>query len=82
MITFAEMIAMPFMNSYYISRSSDSNRGQYAGLYTMAWSVAQVIGSSTGAIAADKLGYTLLWVIISAACFVTAYGYHRLQKAK
>lgn len=82
LITFAEMIAMPFMNSYYISRSSDSNRGQYAGLYTMAWSVAQVIGSSTGAIAADKLGYTLLWVIISAACFVTAYGYHRLQKAK
>ena len=36
-ITFGEMLSMPFMNSYWISRSSENNRGQYAALYTMAW---------------------------------------------
>lgn len=81
-ITLAEMIAMPFMNSYYISRSSDNNRGQYAGMYTMAWSVAQVIGSSIGAVIANKAGFSTLWVIVFAICLVTAAGYTRLQGKK
>jgi MFS family permease len=38
LMTLAEMISMPFMNSYYIARSTEGNRGQYAGYYTMAWS--------------------------------------------
>ena len=74
-LTVAEMISMPFMNSYYISRSSERSRGQYAGLYTIAWSAAQVIGSSTGSMLADSLGFTALWFIISAVCLVTAAGY-------
>ena len=79
-MTLSEMVAMPFMNSYYISRSSENNRGQYAGLYTMAWSVAQVIGSSIGALTANKLGYVNLWLIIAAICLLTAWGYLRLHK--
>ncbi len=78
-ITFSEMIAMPFMNSYYISRSNNHNRGQYAGLYTMAWSVAQVIGSSLGALTANLIGFELLWLIIFAICMLTAIGYLQLQ---
>lgn len=80
MITIAEMIAMPFMNSYYISRSTQQNRGQYAGLYTMAWSVAQVIGSSLGALAAYQLGFFNLWMLIAALCVITAIGYARLLR--
>ncbi|HRF26944.1 MAG TPA: MFS transporter, partial [Ferruginibacter sp.] len=60
-ITIAEMIAMPFMNTYYISRSTAQNRGEYAGLYTMAWSLAQVIGSGSGAWLALLLGFKGLW---------------------
>jgi predicted MFS family arabinose efflux permease len=81
-ITFAEMIAMPFMNSYYIARSSDENRGIYAGLYTMAWSIAQVIGSSSGSSLAFHLGFANLWYIISAICLLAAIGYYRLQMKK
>ncbi|WP_315816545.1 MFS transporter [Paraflavitalea speifideaquila] len=44
LITFGEILAMPFMNSYWIARSGNHNRGQYAGLYTIAWSVAQTLG--------------------------------------
>ena len=79
-LTVAEMTGMPFMNSYYISLSSDQNRGQYAGMYTMAWSLAQVIGSSTGAIIAYSFGFFNLWIIVGIICFVTAAGYYLLQR--
>lgn len=80
-ITVAEMAGMPFMNSYYIGRSSDRNRGQYAGLYTMSWSLAQVIGSSCGAIIAASFGFFNLWLIVGFICLVTALGYYMLQKS-
>ncbi len=78
-ITVAEMISMPFMNSFYIARSSERTRGQYAGMYTMAWSAAQVIGSVTGALFADRFGFLYLWFTVSALCMVAAGGYYWLQ---
>jgi len=44
LVTMGEIFAMPFMNNYWTSRASTHNRGQYAGYYTMAWSLAQVVG--------------------------------------
>ncbi len=79
LMTFAEMVSMPFMNSYYISRSSEANRGQYAAYYTMAWSAAQVIGSTSGTQIAHAIGFNNLWWIIGSICLLTATGYHYLQ---
>lgn len=79
-ITIAEMIGMPFMNSYYIGKSSDLNRGQYAGLYTMSWSLAQVIGSICGALVAATFGFFNLWLLVGFVCMVAAAGYYWLQK--
>jgi predicted MFS family arabinose efflux permease len=77
-ITCAEMIAMPFAQSYYISRSNEGNRGQYASYYTMAWSAAQVAGSTGGTQIAYAIGFNNLWWIITGICLVTALGYHKL----
>ncbi len=79
-ITFAEMIGMPFMNTYYISRSTDQNRGQYAGIYTMGWSVAQVAGASGGAWMAQHVGFANLWWTVAALCILTALGYFFLDR--
>ncbi len=79
-LTIAEMISMPFMNSYYISLSSEQSRGQYAGLYTMAWSIAQFIGSTSGSGIAGKLGFFNLWFVIFGVCLVAASGYYWLQR--
>ncbi len=78
-LTMAEMIAMPFMNSFYISKSPENRRGQYAGLYTMAWSVAQVVGSSGGSFVGAKIGFINLWWIIAAICVIAAIGFYRLH---
>ncbi len=79
-ITIGEMVAMPFMNSYYISRSTEGNRGQYAGYYTMAWSTAQVLGSTFGTVIAFAAGFNNLWWIIGGVCLLTAAGYSRLNR--
>ena len=79
-ITISEMTAMPFMNSYYIGRSNENNRGQYAALYTMAWSLAQVIGSSSGTQVVQAAGFFNLWWIIAVISFAGAAGYYYLNK--
>jgi predicted MFS family arabinose efflux permease len=78
LMTFAEMTSMPFMNSYYISRSNEANRGQYAAYYTMAWSAAQIIGSTSGTQVAYAIGFNNLWWIIGGICLLTAMGYQWL----
>jgi len=76
------MISMPFMNSYYISRSNQFNRGQFAGMYTMAWSAAQIIGSSLGSVLADKVGFFILWLLIGGICLLTSMGFYWLFSRK
>ncbi len=82
MLTIAEMISMPFMNSYYISRSNERTRGQIAGMYTMAWSAAQVIGSSSGSFIAEKFGFYNLWWFTAGLCLLAAMGFYWLLNRK
>ena len=80
--TLAEMLSMPFMNTFWISRSTEATRGQYAGLYTVAWSTAQVLGPSTGATIADRWGFDGLWWWITALCVIAAAGYHLIARSQ
>ncbi len=79
-ITLGEIIAMPFMNSYWIARTNRQNRGQYAALYTVAWSTAQTIGPYFGSQVAEQYGYYVLWWIIGLLCISLSAGYWWLQR--
>jgi predicted MFS family arabinose efflux permease len=81
-ITFGEIMSMPFMNAFWASRSNQSNRGQYAGLYTIAWSIAHTVGPLFGSLIAQHQGFTVLWWIISAMCFLTGIGFLLLHKLR
>jgi len=80
LLTTGEITAMPFMNSFWISRTSNSNRGQYAGLYTIAWSTAQVLGPAGGAEVAQHWGFRPLWWLVGSTCLLTAAGFRRLLR--
>lgn len=80
MITFGEIFAMPFMNTYWINRSQHSNRGQYAGLYTMAWSAAQTLGPMGGALLADHQGFIWLWWVTGILCLLVSFFFWRMQR--
>lgn len=79
-ITFGEILSMPFMNAFWISRSAEHNRGQYAGLYTMAWATAQTCGPLFGSLIADEWGFGSLWWMVGVLCLVTASGFFALHK--
>ena len=82
LVTAGEMLSMPFMNTYWLSRSNDTNRGQYAGMYTVAWATAQVIGPVSGAAFADKFGFAALWWAIGGVATLCALGYWLLHRAE
>jgi MFS family permease len=79
LFTFGEMLALPFINTFVIKRSNEFNRGQYAAGYTLSWSVAQVVGPTSGFYLAHKFGYNLLWVCISLLLLLCAYGFSTLK---
>lgn len=75
MITLGEMLSMPFMNTFWISRSTESNRGEYSALYTMAWSAAQIIGPVYGAILIQYGGYNTFWWFLTVICVFSSIGF-------
>lgn len=79
-MTLGEILSLPFMNTFWISRSADHNRGQYAGLYTIAWSMAQTAGPFFGAQIAEHAGFPTLWWVLSGICLLTAIGFGLLQR--
>lgn len=81
-LTFGEILSMPFMNSYWTRRANRTNRGQYAALYTMSWSLAQTIGPAAAAELADKQGFPLLWWIVGGVCILTGCLFYRLLSVK
>ena len=80
LITFGEIFSMPFMNAFWIGRSASHNRGQYAGLYTIAWATAQTCGPLFGSLIADHSGFSLLWGAVGSLCLLTAFGFYLLHR--
>ncbi len=79
-MTFGEMLSMPFMNSFWISRSKSHNRGSYAALYTIAWAFAQTVGPVLGSQMAEHAGFTALWFTVGILLLITAFGFAQLNK--
>ena len=80
-ITLGEMLAMPFMNSFWVTRTNNSNRGSYAGLYTMAWSTAQVLAPTLGSQFILYGGFSFLWWILGGVCLVAAIGFMLMYRS-
>ncbi len=78
-ITAGEMLSMPFMNTFWVSRTDQHNRGQYAGLYTAAWSVAQIMAPYAGTQIIQHFGFNILWWILGSVSVLTAAGFQWLN---
>ncbi len=81
-MTIGEILSLPFMNTYWISRTSDHNRGEYAGLYTMAWSAAQILAPAFGSQMILHFGYTTLWYLIAMICLLASAGFYAIYVRK
>ncbi|QQL50497.1 MFS transporter [Mucilaginibacter ginkgonis] len=80
--SFGEMFAMPFMNAFWVIRTNSHNRGQYAALYTMAWSTAQVLAPLVASQIIMYAGFTTLWWVLGATCLTASAGFYILYKTR
>ena len=79
-VTFGEMLTLPFMNSYYVTMATPANVGAYSGIYMMSWSIGQIAVSLIGLSLLDNIGFTNYWVLCGLLCFVPAMVFYKIIK--
>ena len=79
-VTIGEIVSMPFMNAFWIARTTNENRGQYAALYTVAWCSAQAVGPFIGSQVAEHFGFSTLWWSAAIVSILLVAAYSFLQK--
>lgn len=79
-LTLGEMLSMPFMNAFWIGRAIPQNRGQYAALYTMCYSIAHVVAPTMGSQVVQHFNFEVLWYVVAGICGVSLLGFAWLQR--
>jgi predicted MFS family arabinose efflux permease len=80
LITFSEILALPFMNSYYLSYAGKTNTGKYAAVYTISWSIGQILAGFIGGIVIDIYGFSWLWIGAALLSLLAATIYYKVIK--
>lgn len=78
-ISIGEVFSFPFSNSFALSRATTGRRGQFMGLYTMAFSFAFIISPSLGMWIAERHGYAALWYFMSGLSLLACLGLSGLR---
>ncbi len=81
-ISFGEMFVMPFSSNFVFGRSEGSKQGQYMALYTMSYSVANIIAPLLGTQIIAAWGYHTLWYLVTSLALVTCVGFWFMGKGK
>jgi len=79
-ITFGEMLMFPFINTFWVSRSNEHNRGQYASIYSMSFACAHVLAPTFGSQVVQHTSYAVLWYIVFVLCAIASLGFYNFKK--
>ncbi len=63
-MTFAEMFAFPFSNSFAIGRAPKGHEGRYMAIFTMSYSLAHILSAKMGMQIIQNFGYSTNWVFM------------------
>lgn len=63
-LTFGEIFAFPFSNSFALSRAPRGQEGRYMAFYSMSFSLAHIMSSKTGMGIFEHFGYLSNWVFM------------------
>lgn len=78
LITLSEIFAFSVLVNFWMKRTDETNRGQYAGIWTMTWAFSQSAGPFLGSIVAQHLGFDVLWLIVAMISGIAAILYTRI----
>ncbi len=79
-ITLGEIIAMPFMASFWSNRCDEKNRGQYAALFTMAWGIGQTLGPYLSSHLVEATNFQVLFFVLGGILLFSSFGFWKLNK--
>jgi MFS family permease len=80
--TFGEMLFFPASAAYAADIAPDARRGEYSGLYTMAFSLAFAIGPWAGTVVLERAGARVLWGATFLLGALAAAMFLRLPEAR
>ncbi len=75
-MTFGEMLAFPFSNTFAMNRSKLGQQGAYMALYSMSFSFAHILGPNIGLQLTAHYGYYVTWsvmaglIVLSGMCLL------------
>jgi MFS family permease len=78
-ISFGEIFLMPFSSTWVTRRAPENRQGQYIALYTMAYSVSNVVAPLLGTQLIAHFGFDALWVSLGLISAVTWLGFWKLR---
>jgi predicted MFS family arabinose efflux permease len=79
LISFSEILAMPFMMNFALSRGGEKRQGQYAGLYSIAYGIANILAPVLGLFMASHFGFSHYFHFFIFLSLLNALGFFLLQ---
>lgn len=79
-ITVSEMLAMPFMMNYSLSRPQKERQGQYSALYSIAWGFGFILAPLAGPGIADLYGFGNMFYFFIFLGLITAIGFYFIRR--
>ena len=80
--TFGEMLFFPASAAYATDIAPDARRGEYSGLYTMAFSLAFAVGPWAGTVVLERAGARTLWGLTFVLGLAAAVMFLRLPEPR
>lgn len=82
LLSFAEIMAMPFMVTQVINKAGKGKQGSHIGLYTLAWATAFMLAPFLGTRIIANSGFDVLWwACASLTTVVSIIFYFNLRKS-
>ncbi|MEO8068276.1 MAG: MFS transporter [Flavobacteriales bacterium] len=79
-VTVGEMLNFPFMNRFAYDRSDRGQPGAYMALFTIAWSVAHILGHTLGLNLIAHFGYAATWYLFTGMLLVAVALLYALER--
>lgn len=79
--TLSEMLAIPFIQSFTVGRSSPATRGQYLALASMSGALAQTLSPALGSQLVAHFGFSVHWLAMAGISLASAGGFWWLGAA-
>lgn len=73
LVSFGEMLAFPFSNTFALSRAPKGFEGRYMAIYTMSFSVAHIASSKIGLEIIARFGYQTDWIVMGSFGIIAAF---------